>query len=125
MIISDATLITCNYVHIPPPLRPLDMEPIGAPALPEVSASKDSTISLTQMSESRYKPAKKGISKKMLGLGVGAGFLGGAALGVAGTMASYSVYHKYQVGWRQGPVIASRPGVQEDDACEEPRVWRI
>ena len=33
----------------------------------------------------------------MLGLGVGAGFLGGAALGVAGTMASYSVYHKYQV----------------------------
>ena len=42
----------------------------------------------------------------MLGLGVGAGFLGGAALGVAGTMASYSVYHKYQVRFSQlpGPV---------------------
>ena len=46
----------------------------------------------------RWKPKKQGVSKKMLGLGVGAGFLGGAALGVAGTMASYSVYHKYQVG---------------------------
>ena len=45
----------------------------------------------------QWKPKKKGVSKKMLGLGVGAGFLGGAALGVAGTMASYSVYHKYQV----------------------------
>jgi len=42
-----------------------------------------------------YKP-KKGISKKMLGLGVAAGFVGGAALGVAGTMASYSVMHRYQ-----------------------------
>ena len=31
-----------------------------------------------------------------LGLGVGAGFLGGAALGVAGTMAAYSVQHRYQ-----------------------------
>lgn len=39
---------------------------------------------------------KKGFSKKALGLGVGAGFLGGAALGVAGTMATYSVYHRYQ-----------------------------
>lgn len=37
----------------------------------------------------------------MLGLGVGAGFLGGAALGVAGTMATYSVYHKYQEFKRQ------------------------
>ena len=46
----------------------------------------------------QWKPKKQGVSKKMLGLGVGAGFLGGAALGVAGTMASYSVYHKYQVG---------------------------
>jgi hypothetical protein len=41
-------------------------------------------------------PQKKGFSKKALGLGVGAGFLGGAALGVAGTMATYSVYHRYQ-----------------------------
>ena len=32
---------------------------------------------------------KKGFSKKALGLGIGAGFVGGAALGVAGTMASY------------------------------------
>ena len=45
----------------------------------------------------QWKPKKQGVSKKMLGLGVGAGFLGGAALGVAGTMATYSVYHKYQV----------------------------
>ena len=45
----------------------------------------------------QWKPKKQGVSKKMLGLSVGAGFLGGAALGVAGTMATYSVYHKYQV----------------------------
>ena len=44
----------------------------------------------------QYKKPKKGFSKKALGLGIGAGFLGGAALGVAGTMATYSVYHKYQ-----------------------------
>ena len=44
----------------------------------------------------QYKKPKTGISKKALGLGIGAGFLGGAALGVAGTMATYSVYHKYQ-----------------------------
>jgi len=44
----------------------------------------------------QYGKQKKGISKKALGLGIGAGFLGGAALGVAGTMASYSVYHRYQ-----------------------------
>jgi len=37
----------------------------------------------------------KGFSKKALGLGVGAGFLGGAALGVAGTAATYGVYHRY------------------------------
>jgi len=49
----------------------------------------------------QWKPKKQGVSKKMLGLGVGAGFLGGAALGVAGTMASYSVYHKYQEFKRQ------------------------
>jgi len=39
------------------------------------------------------------ISKKKLGLGVAAGFLGGAALGVgvgaAATLATYSVYHRY------------------------------
>ena len=41
---------------------------------------------------------KGGLSTKAVGLGVGAGFLGGAAagaaLGVAGTMATYSVYHR-------------------------------
>ena len=42
----------------------------------------------------KYK-AKKGISKKALGLGVAAGFVGGAALGAAGAMATYSVYHRY------------------------------
>ena len=34
------------------------------------------------------------IPKKALGLGVAAGFVGGAALGAAGTMATYSVYHR-------------------------------
>merc|ERR1719493_655232 len=34
-------------------------------------------------------------AKKALGLGVGAGFLGGAALGAAGTVASMGVYHRY------------------------------
>jgi len=38
---------------------------------------------------------KKGFSKKALGLGVAAGFIGGAALGAAGAMATYSVYHRY------------------------------
>jgi len=38
---------------------------------------------------------KRGLSKKALGLGVAAGFVGGAALGAAGTMATYSVYHRY------------------------------
>ena len=42
-----------------------------------------------------YNKKKKGLSKKALGLGVGAGFVGGAALGMAGTMATYSVYHRY------------------------------
>ena len=37
----------------------------------------------------------KGFSKKALGLGVGAGFLGGAALGAAGTVATMGVYHRY------------------------------
>jgi len=37
----------------------------------------------------------KGFSKKALGLGVGAGFLGGAALGTAGAVASMGVYHRY------------------------------
>ena len=43
--------------------------------------------------ETQYKQ-KKGFSKKALGLGVAAGFVGGAAVGVAGTMATYSVYHR-------------------------------
>ena len=37
----------------------------------------------------------KGYSGKALGLGVAAGFLGGAALSTMGTMAMYSVYHRY------------------------------
>ena len=36
----------------------------------------------------------KGVSKKALGLGIGAGFLGGAALGVGGAMATNSVYQR-------------------------------
>ena len=43
--------------------------------------------------DTKYKQ-KKGFSKKALGLGVAAGFVGGAAVGVAGTMATYSVYHR-------------------------------
>ena len=38
---------------------------------------------------------KKGFSRKALGLGVAAGFVGGAALGAVGTMATYGVYHRY------------------------------
>jgi len=44
----------------------------------------------------QYDSGKKGFSKKALGLGVGAGFLGGAALGVGGTMATYGAIHKYK-----------------------------
>jgi len=36
-----------------------------------------------------------GLPKKALGLGVGAGFIGGVGMGAAGTMATYSVYHRY------------------------------
>ena len=43
--------------------------------------------------ETRYK--SKGISKKALGLGIGAGFLGGAALGAGSAMATASVYQRY------------------------------
>ena len=39
---------------------------------------------------------KRGFSRKVLGLGVAAGFVGGAALGAVGTMASWHVYHRYQ-----------------------------
>merc|ERR1712227_1150918 len=39
----------------------------------------------------------KGYSGKALGLGVAAGFLGGAALSTMGTMAMYSVYHRYNM----------------------------
>jgi len=61
----------------------------------------------------RFKPSG-GISKKMLGLGVGAGFLGGAALGVAGTMASYSVYHKYQEFKRRMHMLRPSFGFNEE-----------
>lgn len=44
----------------------------------------------------KYGTGKKGFSKKALGLGVAAGFLGGAALGVGGTMATYGAIHKYK-----------------------------
>ena len=37
---------------------------------------------------------KGSTSKKALGLGVSSSFLGGAASGVAGTFATYSVYHR-------------------------------
>ena len=42
----------------------------------------------------RYQ-SRPGFSKKALGLGVGAGFLGGAGLGAAGTLATYSAYHRF------------------------------
>ena len=45
----------------------------------------------------RYQ-SKPGFSKKALGLGVGAGFLAGAGLGAAGTLATYSAYHRYLAG---------------------------
>lgn len=50
----------------------------------------------TKFTPNQMYKQKKGFSKKAVGLGVAAGFVGGAALGVAGTMATYSVYHRYQ-----------------------------
>ena len=52
--------------------------------------------------QKRFDPLKEETSSlsgrlspnKALGLGVAAGFVGGAALGAAGTMATYSVYHR-------------------------------
>ena len=41
------------------------------------------------------KYGKKGFSKKALGLGVGAGFLAGAAVGTVGSVATLGVYHRY------------------------------
>ena len=34
-------------------------------------------------------------NKKTLGLGVGAGFIGGSGIGYAATLATYSIYHRY------------------------------
>eukprot|EP00088_Acartia_fossae_P002654 TRINITY_DN1109_c0_g1_i2.p1 TRINITY_DN1109_c0_g1~~TRINITY_DN1109_c0_g1_i2.p1 ORF type:complete len:474 (-),score=121.22 TRINITY_DN1109_c0_g1_i2:391-1812(-) len=46
----------------------------------------------------RYKSGYgSGLSKKKLGLGVGAGFLGGAALGAVGSVAALNVYHRYMM----------------------------
>lgn len=39
---------------------------------------------------------KKGYSKKQLGIGAGAGFIGGSTHGYGSGLASYSVYHRYQ-----------------------------
>ena len=58
--------------------------------------TKWGTNFVSGMGKYKGKGPRNGISKKALGLGVGAGFLGGAAAGLAGTMATYSVYHKYQ-----------------------------
>ena len=37
---------------------------------------------------------RKGYSKKQLGIGASAGFIGGAAYGYGSGLASYSVYHR-------------------------------
>ena len=75
----------------------LDMEPAGEPRFQVELASKhrdglqlDDILYMYNVT--RYK--SKGVSKKALGLGIGAGFLGGAALGVAGGMATASVYQR-------------------------------
>jgi len=39
---------------------------------------------------------KSGYSKKQLGMAAGAGFIGGSATGYGSSLASYSVYHRYQ-----------------------------
>jgi len=39
---------------------------------------------------------KSGYSKKQLGMAAGAGFIGGSAFGHGSSLASYSVYHRYQ-----------------------------
>ena len=73
----------------------LDTEPAGEPHFQVELASKKHRYGLYGIvlySCHRYK--SKGISKKALGLGIGAGFLGGAALGVAGGMATASVYQR-------------------------------
>ena len=44
----------------------------------------------------RYVAGTGGLSAKKVGLGVGAGFLGGAAVGAAAGIATASVYHRYQ-----------------------------
>ena len=51
----------------------------------------------------------KGYSGKALGLGVAAGFLGGAALSTMGTMAMYSVYHRYNM--YQQMMYMNNPGM--------------
>ena len=50
----------------------------------------------TSFSKKNQYRQKPGYSKKVLGLGVAAGFVGGATLGAAYTEAKYSVYHRYQ-----------------------------
>ena len=75
----------------------LAMEPAGEPRFQVELASKHiDGMQLDDIIHVKYHRYKnKGISKKKLGLGIGAGFVGGAALGVAGGMATASVYQRY------------------------------
>ena len=72
--------------------------PVGEPLFQVELASKQRETSKWHH-VIRYKSS--GISKKALGLGIGAGFLGGAALGVAGAMATASVYQRLGSWWVQ------------------------
>ena len=43
----------------------------------------------------KFSSQKVSVSKKLFGLGVGAGFIGGSGYGYGATLASYTVYHRY------------------------------
>ena len=66
------------------------------PILQRVKSNKQSTWSGTKFRDasSLDTSLRKGYSKKQLGIGASAGFIGGASYGYGSGLASYSVYHR-------------------------------
>jgi len=68
------------------------------PILQRVKSNKRTTWSGTKFKQASDLDTslQKGYSRKQLGIGASAGFIGGASYGYGSGMASYSVYHRYQ-----------------------------
>ena len=69
------------------------------PILQRVKSNRQSTWSGTKFNQasSLDTSLRKGYSKKQLGIGASAGFIGGASYGYGSGLASYSVYHRQKL----------------------------